>query len=108
MCQHQRYDLHRAMWTDPGHLNESTSLVYDRLPSRQGFFPPVIVPECSLRVQTTHRAVVHHLQVYFVPHKLTDVVDAILDHGGPVVKSAICKLQFMYTHKIYIERLTAG
>lgn len=46
----------------------------------------MIVPECSLRVQATHRAVVHHLQVYFVPHKLTDVVDAILDHGGPVVK----------------------
>lgn len=47
----------------------------------------MIVPECSLRVQATHRAVVHHLQVYFMPHKLTYVVDAVLDHGGPVEKT---------------------
>lgn len=68
----------------------------------------MIVLECSLRVQATHWAVVHHLQVYLVPHKLTDVVDAILDHGGSVVKSAVCKLYFMYTHKIYIDKLTVG
>lgn len=59
--------------------------MYERLLDRQGFFP-MIVPECSLRVQATHWTVVHHLEVYFVPHKLTDVVDAVLDHGGPVVK----------------------
>lgn len=36
----------------------------------------------GLRVQPAYRAVVDHLQVDLVSHQLSDVVDAVFDHGG--------------------------
>ena len=38
--------------------------------------------ELSLLIESTYRVVVNHLQVDLGTDEVTDVVDAVLDHGG--------------------------
>ncbi len=35
-------------------------------------------------VQSTKRIALHHFQIYFVTHQLSDVAYSILNHGGSV------------------------
>lgn len=49
---------------------------------RVGLEPQTTRWGCGSGVQATDGTVVDHLQVHLVSHQFSDVVDAVLDHGG--------------------------